>query len=77
MQLTLCADMCSHASLSLPKFSVNNTYFSWAVVVALLVERLLPTPEARGSNPVIWAKLILIIYSQLYYSKEEIGRKRG
>ena len=26
---------------------------SWAVVVALLVERSLPTSEIRGSNPVI------------------------
>ena len=26
---------------------------SWAVVVALLVERPLPTPEVRGSIPVI------------------------
>ena len=25
----------------------------WAVVVAQLVERLLPTPEVHGSNPVI------------------------
>ena len=25
----------------------------WAVVVAQLVERLLPIPEVRGSNPVI------------------------
>ena len=26
---------------------------TWAVVVAQLVERLLPIPEVRGSNPVI------------------------
>ena len=25
----------------------------WAVVVAQLVELLLPTPEVRGSNPVV------------------------
>ena len=25
----------------------------WAVVLAQLVERLLPSPEVRGSNPVI------------------------
>ena len=38
--------------------SVNKNYsitfhFSGAVVVAQLVERLLPIPEVRGSNPVI------------------------
>ena len=33
-----------------------------AVVVAQLVERLLPIPEIRGSNPVIG----YIIYYQLY-----------
>ena len=29
----------------------------WAVVVAQLVERLLPIPEVRGSNPVIGKNL--------------------
>ena len=28
-------------------------YQAWAVVVAQLVERSLPIPEIRGSNPVI------------------------
>ena len=28
-------------------------HFPWAVVVAQLVERLLPIPEVHGSNPVI------------------------
>ena len=39
-----------------------------AVVVAQLVERSLPTPEVRGSNPVIGKTLILniIVFCQLY-----------
>ena len=32
-------------------------YDHWAVVVAQLVEQSLPTPEVRGSNPVISKKL--------------------
>ena len=31
----------------------SNTAAAWAVVVAQLVERLLPTPEISSSNPVI------------------------
>ena len=30
-----------------------NKSYTWGVVVAQLVERCLPTPEGRGSNPVI------------------------
>ena len=30
-----------------------NKSYTWAVVVAQLVERFLPTPEGSGSNPVI------------------------
>ena len=39
----------------------------WAVVVAQLVERSLPTPEVRGLNPVI-GKLLYgtFVYWQLY-----------
>ena len=33
--------------------SQTNFRVAWAVVVAQLVERSLPTPEVRGSNPVI------------------------
>ena len=40
------------------------------VVVAQLVERSLPTPEARGSN------VILDVHCQLYW-KEENKEKRG
>ena len=39
------------------------------MVVAQLVERLLPIPEVRGSNPVI-GKIILNIYCQLYWKVE-------
>ena len=35
--------------------------YSWEVVVAQLVERLLPIPEVRGSNPVIGKNLYLIL----------------
>ena len=45
---------------SLQFYNVGNICkmsLSWAVVVAQLVERLLPTPEVRGSNPVIGKKL--------------------
>ena len=31
----------------------SNYVREWAAVVAQLVERLLPRPEVRGSNPVI------------------------
>ena len=31
----------------------NKNYNRWAVVVAQLVERSIPTPEVRGFSPVI------------------------
>ena len=34
-------------------FLLSNHYQEWAVVVAQVVEQSLPTPEIRGSNPVI------------------------
>ena len=37
------------------KISLN-----WEVVVAQLVERSLPIPEVRGSNPVIGKKLLIL-----------------
>ena len=42
---------------------------SWEVVVAQLVERSLPTPEVRGSNPVI-GKIYM-------YWKDENKEKSG
>ena len=52
---------------SLQFYNVGNICkmsLSWAVVVAQLVERLLPTPEVRGSNPVI-GKLLYWIFNYL------------
>ena len=43
------------------------------VVVAQLVERLLPTPEVRGSNPVTGN---IYVHYQLYW-KDENKEKRG
>ena len=44
----------------------------WAVVVAQLVERPLPTPEVLGSNPVIGEFIIehFLTYCQLYWKYE-------
>ena len=39
-------------------------YLTWAVVVAQLAERSLPTPEIRGSNPA-FGKILLTVYCQL------------
>ena len=49
-----------------------------AVVVAHLVERLLPAPEVRGSNPVIGNFFCrTFVYCQLYYiEKTKIKKKR-
>ena len=35
------------------KLKMNTGRYSWAVVVAQLLEPSVPTPEIRGSNPVI------------------------
>ena len=46
------------------------------MVVAQLVERLLPIPEVRGSNPVIGKIYWTFVYCQLYW-KDENKEKRG
>ena len=46
------------------------------MVVAQLVERLLPTPEVHGLNPVIRQTFILDIYRQLCIEKTKIKKKR-
>ena len=46
----------------------------WAVVVAQLVEQSLPTPEGRGSNPVIGKNLMLDVYVQQFL-KTKIKKK--
>ena len=43
-----------------PKKTLTKIQISWAVVVAQLVERLLPIPEVRGSNPVIGKNLFIL-----------------
>ena len=55
-------------------------FFPWAVVLALLVQQSLPTPEIRGSTPVI-ANFILqsTVLNNLYRKdkiKKKIGRER-
>ena len=39
------------------KNSHSNNNLNWAVVLAQLVEQLLPIPEILGSNPVIGKNL--------------------
>ena len=51
-----------------------NKFCSWAVVVAQSVERLPPTPEIRGSNPVI-GKLLSNICLLSTVSKDENKEK--
>ena len=51
------------------------------VVVAQLVERLLPIPEVRGSNPVIGKKIIYLLniclLSTVYWKDETKEREAG
>ena len=47
----------------------------WVVVVAQLVEQSPPTPEIRGSNPVI-GKLLLNICVEKTKIKKKRGRER-
>ena len=55
------------------KISLN-----WEVVVAQLVERSLPIPEVRGSNPVIGKKLLtIIVYCQLCIEKTKNKEKEA
>ena len=48
-----------------------------AVVVAQLVERSLPIPEVRGSNPVIGKIYWTFVYCQLCIEKTKNKEKRG
>ena len=57
--------------------SVNWRYLpSWAVVVALLVERSLPTSEVRCSNPVIGKKL-KCAFTVIFIEKTKIKKQAG
>ena len=69
------------SNMPLPKWFVNlndQVYFSWAVVVAQLVERSLPIPEVRRSNPVIGKNFLYwtVVYCQLCIEKTKIKEKR-
>ena len=50
-------------------------FVDWAVVVAQLVERLLPIPEVRGSNPVI-SKIYIEHFTVNCIEKTKIKKKR-
>ena len=50
----------------------------WAVVVAQLVERSLPIPEVRGSNPVIGKKYIEhLLLSTVFWKDENKEKEAG
>ena len=49
----------------------------WVVVVAQLVERLLPTPEVRGSNPVIFKIYIEHLFAVNCIEKTKIKKKEA
>ena len=48
----------------------------WAVVVAQLVERLLATPEIRGSNPAIGKIYIEQCLLSTVLKRQKINKKR-
>ena len=58
---------------------LRSLLLQWAVVVAQLVERSLPIPDVRGSNPVISKNLFIhwtLVYCQLCIEKTKIKEKR-
>ena len=55
---------------------LENDNFLWAVVVAQLAERSLPTPEIRGSNPDI-GNISNIFICQLLSRKDENKEKEA
>ena len=58
----------------------TKTEWSWAVVVAQLVERSLLIPEVRSSNPVISNNLYiehLLIYWQLCWKDKNKEKEAG
>ena len=54
-----------------------KNFYLRAVIVAQLVERLLPIPEVRGSNPVIGKNLYWTSYCQLYWKDENKEKEAG
>ena len=65
--------------LKLLTFRLNITDLHRAVGVAQLVERLLPIPEVRGSNPVIGKNLLILNICKLsiVYWKDENKEKEA
>ena len=66
-------------SLSIEKFfeakKLTSCELLWAVVVAQLVERSLPIPEVRGSNPVIGNIYIEHLFTCLVSTVLKIRKK--
>ena len=54
-----------------------KNFYLRAVIVAQLVEQLLPIPEVRGSNPVIGKNLYWTSYCQLYWKDENKEKEAG
>ena len=57
-------------------FCVQKIDYRQAVVVAQLVERLLQTPEIRGSNPVTGNFIYYQLYQITFIDKAKIKKKR-
>ena len=62
------------------KYWLLRVLANWAVVVAQLVEWLLPIPEVRGSNPVIGKNLLIsniCLLSTVYWKDENKEKEAG
>ena len=67
--------MTSCVAVPTKKNNSSNYLICWAVVVAQLVERSLPIPEVRGSNPVI-GKNLYRTFTVNCIEKTKIKKKR-
>ena len=56
---------------------INKLWYNCTVVVAQLVEWLLPIPEVRFSNPVIGKIYWIFVYCQLYWKDENKKKRPG
>ena len=66
--------------LSVRHVQVEHELPIWAVVVPQLVERLLPIPEVRGSNPVIVKNLFILnicLLSTVYRKDKNKEKEAG
>ena len=54
---------------------LTNKHYLWAVVVAQLVEQLLPTPQVRSSNQVICKIYIQNLFTLNCIEKTNIKKK--